>query len=140
MTNDFEKPKWYILNKTYNLKLANTMNINYQNIEDLFQKVIESNCLGKTISKTFAVSFQKWLNNPELSLREEVYVILSNCFLTEIPKVAASSLAITAESLWKNLFCSKPTRRLSRPGKNDKILPESFALWWQRQLKCQEKI
>jgi len=59
MANDFEKPKWGIVNNSYNLRLVNTGDINYQNLEDLFQKVIESNCQGKTISKTFVVLFQK---------------------------------------------------------------------------------
>jgi len=141
MAYDYEKPKWDIVGNTYNLRLGNTGNINYQNIEELFQKVIESNCEGNKISKTFVVLFQKWLNNPELPLREETYVILSNCFLTENPEVAASSLAINTERLWKNLFCSKPTQGLSYPkgDKHDKILPESFSLWWQRQLECQKK-
>jgi len=141
MANDYDKPKWDVVNNTYNLKLLNTVNINYENLEGLYQKVIESNCQGETISKTFVVLFQKWLNNPQVPLREEAYVLLSNCFITEKPEVAGSSLAINAEILWNNLFCSKPTQRLSisKAGMNDKILPENFELWWQRQLECQEK-
>ena len=140
MDNDFEKLNWENVNNTYNLRLVNTGNINFQNLEELFQKVIESNCQGQTISKTFVALFKKWLDTPQLPLREEAYVLLSNWFLTEKPGVAGSSLAINAKILWKNLFCSKPTKRLSSPegSKNDKILPERFDLWWQRQLKCQE--
>ena len=140
MDNDFEKPNWENVNNTYNLRLVNTVNINYEILEELFQKVIESNCQGQTISKTFVALFQKWLDTPQLPLREEAYVLLSNCFLTEELGVAGSSLKTNAKILWKNLFCSKPTQRLSSPedGKNDKILPERFNMWWQRQLKCQE--
>ena len=124
MNNEFSKPNWGNVKDTYNLRLINSENINFQNLEELFQKVIESNCQGQTISKTFIALFQKWLDTPQLPLREEAYVLLSNCFLAEKPGVAGSSLAINAEILWKNLFCSKPTQRLSIPedGMNDKVL------------------
>jgi len=130
------------VNDTYNLRLTNTENINYQNLEDRFEKVIESNCQGKKISKTFVILFQTWLKTPELSLREEAYVLLSNWFLTEKHGVKGSPLAINTELLWEQLFCYKPTQRLSssKPGEHHKVLPQRFGLWWPYQLKCQENL
>ena len=142
MANDFEKPKWQLVNNTYDLQLANPESVDYQNLNNIFEKVIERHSHGRNIAAKFVALFREWLNIPEHPLREEAYVLLSNWFLTKQPGVADSTLGVNAETLWNSLFCCKPNQRLSDPGshKNHKVLPEQFALWWPRQLECQEKV
>ena len=80
--------------------------------------------------------FSNWFDDPSQPLAERAYASISNWFMSEGPRYKDKERALAAEKLWKALFCAKPSKRLTMPGRK-KIIPEHFSIWWAKQQKCQ---
>jgi len=141
MTQHPKKLKWERVNNSFDLRVKNFGKIDKDKLIKLFEDVESSKCFHQHISaKRFLIPFKKWLEDTKRPLQGETYAVLSNWFKTRKARVPESQLGENAKKLWEALFCAVPQDRLTspEPGENHKILPEEFALWWPRQLRCQQ--
>jgi len=124
----------------FDLELANPRAFDANRCEELLEAVRTEDGVHPPHFNTDASNeFQRWLNNLNTPLREQAYARLSNWFLTDKEHCRNSPLAQAGLELWNALFCARPDIRLTNPKRDDKILPERFALWWSKQLDCQNR-
>lgn len=125
-----KKLKWDQVSGCFDLKLKNNKDVDTEKLRKLLENV-ERNYpdYRKPFSKRASKLFEMWLSNPKHPLPGAAYALLSNWFLTA-SSAGKKMRAQHALSLWKALFNSIPTRRLTSPNRNYKILKEEFDLWW----------
>lgn len=134
-----KKLKWERVDDSFDLSVLNPKDVDTRQFRKLLQNVERDYPdYKKPFSSYASQMFHQWLDNPNQSLPGPSYALLSNWFLTASP-ASKKKRAQHALGLWKALFGTIPTRRLTSPKRNDKILKEEFDLWWEKQVKCQRR-
>ena len=136
-----KKLKWQRVNDSFDLVVKNPQAVDVGYFSELL-KVVEASSANwrKNIrfNQRAAKAFCQWFCNPKASLPGYAYALLSNWFLTSLKFVRESPRSEAALEFWKALFCAVPEKRLTCPKSNYRIRLGEFALWWEKQAKCQE--
>jgi hypothetical protein len=125
----------------FDLKLLNPETIStdvQKEIKKRLKIVKNTKSWGRHFNQEASSEFNRWLHNLDTPLKEQAYARLSNWFLCDRKFIRETDLGIASGYFWDALFCIRPEKRLTKPERDHKILPEEFALWWPKQLRCQE--
>ena len=136
-----EKLKWDKDSGCFDLKLLNPETIStdvQKEIKKCLKIVKNTKSWGRHFCQEASSEFNRWLHNLDTPLKEQAYARLSNWFLCDMPFIPKTDLGIASGYFWDVLFCTRPEKRLTKPERDHKILSEEFALWWPKQLGCQE--
>ena len=143
---EFEKPVWIWeergsqLRNRFNLRALNWLNLDTELFKELLCKVeAHDPDVNRPFNNKASQEFRKWFEAPNKPLVEAAYALLSNWFLGEGIWYKGKSRAIAAGNLWDELFCARPTKRMTDPQRDYKILKERFESWWFNQRNCQER-
>jgi hypothetical protein len=141
--NGYETLRWSLASlrsDCFDLQLENPELLDAEYVRALLQAVEKADGVNRqNFDGNAAREFRRWLGAPHTPLLERAYALLSNWFLTDRGCCRDSACGYAAGQMWDALFCARPERRLTDPKKNYKILPEEFALWWERQQACQRR-
>lgn len=132
------RPIWQgfaVFDDDFDLKLTNPEVIQIDHLEHLLNAVETAEGCARGFNKEASHEFRKWFNDLENALGWKAYGRLSSWFLGA-SMYTDTSRAAAAQRLWDSLFCATPERRLI-DWKRGRIDPPEFAIWWQKQLKCQ---
>lgn len=131
---------WKRFGNGYNLKLANPEQANFKKLSKLLNEVVDADSEFR-FNKTVNSKFHELFNRSTDILSEQAYAVLSNWFMGEGPRYSQSPRKEKAKELWNALFCAFPQNRLThtKRGKYEKIKPEEFQIWWEKQQKCQNE-
>ena len=138
-----QKLKWGLMGQGFNLKLIYPRpdSVDLVTFAKLLTAVEDSSANWREdmhFNTRASDAFKEWFGDPSEPLPEYAYALLSNWFLTRLKFIRESPRGHAALAMWNALFCAVPEGRLTDPKRNDKVLPEVFGLWWDKQLKCQE--
>ena len=134
----FKKLKWKQVNDSYDLELVNPEITSTRVLKKLLVVVEDIESWGRHFNQEASSEFNRWLQNLDTPLKEQACARLSNWFLCDMKFIRETDLGIASGYFWDALFCTRPEKRLTKPERDHKILPEEFALWWPKQLRCQE--
>ena len=142
----YKKLQWERVANGFDLICLNPEQLDEIAVREILRKIADKyDDYHNTFSKPGKNLFIEWLESIERTenqiqpLPEAAYCLLSNWFLVSRKNRARMSIcAGLALLLWHKLFCAIPEKRLTDPKRNYKVLPEEFALWWTKQLKCQK--
>ena len=134
----FKKIKWKRVDDSYDLELVNPEITSTRVLKQILVIVGDIESWGKHFNQEASSEFNRWLQNLDTPLKEQAYARLSNWFLCDMKFIRETDLGIASGYFWDALFCIRPEKRLTKPERDHKILPEEFALWWPKQLRCQE--
>jgi hypothetical protein len=138
MTKKSKKLKWERVDDSYDLKLVNPETMNTRITKKLLMTVEDIESWGRHFNQEASIEFNRWLRNLNTPLKEQAYARLSNWFLCDREFIRKTDLGVASGYFWDALFCTRPKKRLTDPKRDYKVLPEKFALWWPKQLKCQK--
>ena len=133
-----KKLKWEQVANSYDLKLINPEIANTRILKKLLMVVEDIESWGRHFNQEASIEFNRWLRNLDTPLKEQAYARLSNWFLCDRDFIRKTDLGVASGYFWDALFCIRPEKRLTKPERDHKILRENFALWWPKQLRCQE--
>ncbi len=134
----YKKFKWKRVDNSYDLELLNPEITSTRVLKKLLLVVEDIESWGKHFNQEGFSEFDRWLQNLDTPLKEQAYARLSNWFLCGMKLIRETDLGIASGYFWDILFCTRPEKRLTKPERDHKILREEFALWWPKQLRCQE--
>ena len=134
----FKKLKWKRVDDSYDLELVNPEITSTRVLKKLLVVVEDIESWGRHFNQEASSEFNRWLQNLDTPLKEQAYARLSNWFLCDMKFIRETDLGIASGYFWDALFCTRPKKRLTKPERDHKILREEFALWWPKQLRCQE--
>ena len=139
---NFEKPIWERIPGTYDLKVNNPSNLDFNKYRQMLKNIELPTDYNKDFSEKAVRLINEWFDNPDdKPLKEAAYCFLSNWPLTSIEKTRKSSRSVAIWQLWDELFCARPQRRLTNwKISGAKVIPAEFDLWWQKQQDCQSHI
>jgi len=122
----------------FDLVLLNPQDLDSKRMIALLDGILSETHRGLTLSSRAIKEFRRWFERPDMPLKSEAYVLLSNWFMTQSGD-RHSMVATHCEHLWDALFPCRPTDRLSspEPGRNHVILPAEFESLWRRILETQ---
>ena len=138
--NNFEKPIWEKIPGSYDLKVKNPENLDFNKFKELLEKVkLPTPDLKINFSKLATKLVNEWLDNrAEKPFAEAAYCLLSNWPLSGRKAASESSRSVVIWQLWDELFCVRPERRLTNwKISGSKVIPDEFNFWWQKQKGCQ---
>lgn len=130
--------EWPSSRTNFDLILKNRMVHDMAKLASLLQNITRRSHRGITLTASAGSEFARWFADPQSPLKAHAYVGLSNWFLSG--GNSSSELARHCEVLWDALFAARPPKRLSsaEKGRNHKVLPEAFDLFWSRLVEAQE--
>jgi len=132
------KLKWKRVDDSYDLELVNPEITSTRVLKKLLVVVEDIESWGRHFNQEASSEFDRWLQKLDTPLKEQAYARLSNWFLCGMKFIRETDLGIASGYFWDALFCTRPEKRLTKPERDHKILREEFALWWPKQLRCQE--
>lgn len=118
---------------SHDLQAVNPEQIDIAQATELYTQVVAPASIGP-ISRGLETKLATWLKNPASVLEEDVYVLLSNWFLSSDIIMGSDRSRLSGE-LWDVLFACRPPRLSSKTSNNSKVIPEAFDEWW-RQMKA----
>lgn len=133
-----QKLLWKKAHGTYNLLLVNPGNLDVEKCKNLMDKIaLPTPDFNKSFSGRCQKLFYRWLDNPCAPFPEAVYCLLSNWPYSGFKAARESSRSSHILELWNELSFVLPERRLTDwKISEEKVVPEVFELWWQKQQKA----